>query len=163
MSNSEELIKKDLYEIYEYLYELLNVQDANKIFSSKLIKKFRYLPCEIADVLGVIDRQMKEDKSRDQVKIKPNNIRNNIANICDLNSLREFYYENLSGLFIANVNEDIARSILNSITIKELKYLYSLISPIPIKSGKSKKDIIYLFKNYFDDEARTNNMVQKLI
>lgn len=43
-------------------------------------------------------------------------------------------------------------------TIEELKRLYSLISPVTIPKSKKKQDVLYLFKNYFDEEIRTEDM-----
>lgn len=150
------LIKKDLYEIYKYLYYVCNDSHTKEVFSSKLTNKFKYLPSEIATILEIPDTREKT------IKKSKEDLGNGLPDISGINSLREFYYQNLSQLFNADIDEQTNNKILNSISINDLKYLYSLISSIPIKSGKNKKDIIYMFKYYFDDEARTDAMTKNL-
>lgn len=72
--------------------------------------------------------------------------------------MRSYYYNSLSNLF-----SDIEDSqFINMITLPELKYLYSIISNIPIQKRKTKLDIYYMIKNYFDNEARTQDMIKNL-
>ena len=156
MDINDNLIKKDLYEIYKYLYDVFSVNNVNDVFNCKLTNKFRYLPSEVAKVLEISDTKKKT------VKRSKEEVVNKVLDISNVNSLREFYYQNLSKLFNADIDEETKNKILNSISINELKYLYSIISSIPITSGKNKKDIIYMFKYYFDDEARTDAMTKNL-
>lgn len=156
--NDDNLIKKDLYEIYENLYSAFHANKENNVFDSEFVKKFKYLPSEVAKALKILDSNNLKKENSDKSK----NIRNEILNISSIDLLREFYYKELSQIFDANIDEDDASKILNSISVHELKYLYSLISSIPIKSRKNKKDIIYMFKYYFDDEARADAMAQTL-
>ncbi|MCX7748221.1 MAG: hypothetical protein N2645_15245 [Clostridia bacterium] len=159
MNKNDYLVRKDLYEIYTSIYNTLNFDSAKEIYSTKLISKFKYPPSEVAKVLEIaVDATMPKNSR----KKSNTEIQTEISNISCLDALRDYYYKNLARLFNADIDEDTSNKILSSLNVGELKYLYSLISPIPIKSGKTKKEIIYMFKYYFDDEARTDAMTRNL-
>ncbi|QPR66636.1 hypothetical protein I6G82_15270 [Lysinibacillus macroides] len=145
---------KALHEIYAALYPLVQTSEGKKMFNTKIVKNFKYTPDEVAEMFLV-------SENTENKKEKKESIREEILNITQLDELRKYYYESLSGLFSTEENDSSATKI-NTITIAELKHLYAIISTVPIQSRKTKKDIVYMIKNYFDNEARTKDMMKNL-
>jgi hypothetical protein len=153
-------IKKDLYEIYTYL-KLVSENDSMKdIYTKHFLDKFKYSLEEVSEALELSSTGASVTKSK---KKGDGDLNKETSNISNISSLREFYYANFEQLFSVEGNEEYEKKVLSSITVEELKRLYYIISTIPIKKNKKKKDIIYMFKNYFDDESRTNDMNNKLL
>lgn len=72
--------------------------------------------------------------------------------------LKAFYISQLLPIFDPRVDEQAKNKLRSAMTIEELKRLYTLISPVTIPKSKKKQDVLYLFKNYFDEEIRTEDM-----
>lgn len=79
------------------------------------------------------------------------------SNIKDMSSLRDFYYSDLRELCYSNNSKD-----LNKITKSELIRLLSIITGIDVRSSKTKADILYSIRYYFEDEERTEDLNSKL-
>lgn len=147
-------MENDLIEIYEALYPLIRTSAIQTLFNAKLIKRFKYTPEEVREILLAPEsKEVKKEK-----KEKKEVLRDEIANITQVDELRDYYYNSLSLLF----SEKEGTQSLNMVTLAELKYLNSIISNVPIQSRKTKTDLYYMIKNYFDNEARTQDMMKNL-
>lgn len=160
MKNNNTEIKKDLYDIYAYFKLISENTTIENVYKKQFLNKFKYSLDEVSKSLGLNDIEPNDNTNSKKKVVK--SLNKETSEICNIYSLREFYYRNFEQLFYADVDEKYEKKILKSVTVEELKRLYTIISTVPIKKNKKKKDIIYMFKYYFDDESRTNDIGKKL-
>lgn len=88
----KEAIEKDLFEIYKAIYPIINSSKPQTFFNSKFIKNFKYTPEEVHEILFASESK--------ELKIEKKEVlRDEIANITQIDELRSYYYNSLSNLF----------------------------------------------------------------
>lgn len=156
MNKDYETIRKDLYAIYVQLYPVFTDGKLKGFIDADLIGKFKYTPQQILEALTAEEGPEVVEQVEEVEKEKME-----VMKITTKDELRNYYKNYLAKIFDTKTDAKTASKIEKSITIKELKYLYSILSPVPFKQRK-KKDILYQFKYYFDNEVRMHEMIKKL-
>ncbi|MHC1685828.1 MAG: hypothetical protein AB6733_23350 [Clostridiaceae bacterium] len=156
MNKDSNKIKKDLYDIYSYFKHISDSDFTQNIFTKSFLDKTKHSLDDILEALGL------NDTKTNMSAVNKDKIKKEISKITDISLLRDFYYINLAQLFYGDADEFYVNKVINSIPRSELMRLYGIISTIPIKRNKSRKDILQMLKNYFDDESRTNDINKKL-
>jgi len=147
-------IKNDLFYVYDVLYT--SIKQDGVLFDKKLTCRLKHTPEQVRKALE-LDGDELITKNMPKQNTKKEERTQSIENI---DTLRDFYYEELKAIYDNSLEEDKRGKILNSISLEELKRLCSIISSVPITKGESKKNIIDRLRYYFDDEARTASLVK---
>lgn len=148
-------VKEDLYELYKVLNEISKTKSGRSLLSSHMLEQLIYPTEIIKKVLFEKERELIKKEEKRSPKKDKKSIMQDIQN---KEQLKAFYITKLLPIFDPRVDEQTKNKLRSAMTIEELKRLYTLISSVPIPKSKKKQDVLYLFKNYFDEEIRTEDM-----
>lgn len=148
-------VKENLYELYKVLKEISKTKSGRSLLAPHILEQLIYPTETIKKVLFVKEGEPIKKEEQLSSKKDKKSITQEIQN---KEQLKAFYISQLLPIFDPRVDEQAKNKLRSAMTIEELKRLYTLISPVTIPKSKKKQDVLYLFKNYFDEEIRTEDM-----
>lgn len=151
MGNNSENIKKDLISLYTFLYYMSKNEAANNFFSKEILKKLKYNPDDIAEILECCNTSEEKQKS----KIRPE-----IVEIKTKEQVLAYFKEYLLPICQPDILEEEKNNILKKITLEEIRSLYKIIFGISLADKCKKVDAIYKIKDFFDNEERTADLTK---
>lgn len=154
-------IKKAIYDLYSTLKDVASTKSGRCFLAPELIEKLGYTKEEVKKVLEAQETsstQPSKPKSQDTGKVSQR-----ISEIKDRDGVRQIYEKEMSKLFDSKVEKSTKTKIEKGLTVSDLTYLYSLLAAVGVRGRKTKKDLFQMFKDYYDDEARTADMNRKLM
>ncbi|MGL4345702.1 MAG: hypothetical protein ACRCTE_10935 [Cellulosilyticaceae bacterium] len=149
----EREIQEAVYAVYSILKDVVGTKGGRSMLSPDIVDKLCYSKEEVRKVLGSKQTNTKETSP----KISPR-----IGDIIDSAGVRKLYYEEIIKLFDPKLAESTKNTIKRGLKVDDLVYLYSLISSVGAKRIKNKQELLYMFKEYYDNEVRTADMNRKL-
>lgn len=176
MMENSHVVRQSLYELYEVMQEIASTKGGRQLFSSQICHRLRFDREEVKACLELVTYEQStqqveetgavevktESKPEAQVKKKEEKLTSCVAAIQDSNQVKKYYEEEMYKLFDPKVEKAVKDKLKKKLTINDLRYLYSILSPVEIRGKKAKQYWLQLFKDYFDAEARTEGMNKKL-
>lgn len=154
MSKIYENIKKDLLYVYNELYCLSQCKVAENLFDEKFLKRLKYKPEEVEEMLHFSDDISEKKKNTNNSEI--------INNIQTVEQVRNYFEDNLLTVCQPNISEEEKNNTLKKVTLEEIKHLYQIIFEIPLKDKCRKIDAVYKIRDYFENEKRTVDLTKNL-
>lgn len=153
-------VKENLYELYKVLKEVSKTKSGQSLLAPYILEQLIYPTETIKKALFEKERVDKvyDTANKEKQQSSKRNKKSIIQDIQNKEQLKAFYKLHILPIFDPSVDEGLKNKLKSGLTVEELKRLYTLISTVPIPKSKKKQDVLYLFKNYFDEEIRTEDM-----
>ncbi len=152
-SRENENIKKDLISLYTDFYHMSQSEAAIHFFNKDMLRKIRYKPEEIEKALELSNTIA--EKSKQKMKTE-------IIEIRTKEQVLEYFTKNLLPICQPDIAEETRNRILKTVTLEDIRYLYSIIFEIPLPDKCKKMDAIYKIKDFFDNEERTADLIKNI-
>ncbi len=152
MSKNDDKIKKDLLELYDYLYPLSKVEGIGNLLSKNILNKLKYSPEEVKEALLSKEVEKKTTQKK-ATKKKSESVIENIKTEADV---LKYYKENFNELFNSDISKEKENEILKKLTLVEINHLYKVVFGIEAPKKGKKIDVIKKVKDFFDDMDRTS-------
>ncbi|WP_020620582.1 hypothetical protein [Paenibacillus daejeonensis] len=142
-----------IVDVFRYCKELLQARNTQ----NQHFPVFNYSVEQLDEVINKHSKKIRKpvgERKKDEVS----KISEAIELIKDQDALRDYYNNSLRLYFDANSTAETQNEILKSISLTDLRYMYSLISPLPLPASRKKAEILQLLRMYFENESRTRSL-----
>ena len=153
MKNSNK-IKKDVLALYSILYPMDETerQILARLFSKDVLKLLRYTPSEVEIALSLENDSCTISSSTTGIE----------QSIKDKEDVRIYVFTHFGEISKHMMSEEKIAENLSSISLNDLKYMYSLLIDVPLNGKITKKSVLYKIFEFFDAEKRIDDFTKNL-
>ncbi|MGG2196820.1 hypothetical protein [Paenibacillus validus] len=156
MKVTKKIDNQIIVDVFSFCKEFLLQQDEN--ITNKQIPRLNYTLDQLEEVIDKYSKKKSKVTGTSKKDPDTNKLSEEIEKIKDQNALRSYYNNSLRHYFDTNSTEEMKNAILKSVSLNDLRYLYSLISPITLPQSRKKTEILQLLRMYFENESRTRSL-----